>query len=93
MVSVPTGAVVGCRWVFFTLKYRPDGSMDRYKAKLVAKNFIQTYDTDYFETLSLVAKMNSVRILFSLLLICLGYYSSWMLRMLSYMGIFRRKHI
>ena len=37
LVSAPTDIViVGCRWVF-TLKYRLDGSVDRYKAILVAK--------------------------------------------------------
>ena len=57
--------VVGCRWVF-TLKYRPDGSVDRYKARLVAKSYTQTYDIDYFEMFSLVARMNSIRILLSI---------------------------
>jgi len=32
--------VVGCRWVF-TLKYQPDGSVDRYKARLIAKSYSQ----------------------------------------------------
>jgi len=42
LVSAPTDAVVvGCRWVY-TLKNRPDGSVDRYNARLVAKGYIQT---------------------------------------------------
>jgi len=44
LVSAPTNiVVVCCRWVF-TLKYRPDGSVDRYKVRLVAKGYTQTYD-------------------------------------------------
>jgi len=38
--------------------------MDRYKTKLVAKGYTQTYDNDYFETFSPVARMNSIKILF-----------------------------
>jgi len=66
LISTPTDVViVCCRWVF-ALKYRPDGSVDRYKARLVAKSYTQTYDIDYFETFSPVARMNSIRILFSI---------------------------
>jgi len=57
--------VVGCRWVY-TLKYHPDGSVDRYKARLVAKCYTQTYGMDYFETFFTVARLNFIRILFSI---------------------------
>ena len=50
LVLAPTDVVIiGCHWVF-TLKYCPDGSMDRYKARLVAKWYTQIYVIDYFET-------------------------------------------
>ena len=64
LVSAPTNVVVGCRWVY-TLKYHPDGSVDRSKARLMAKDYTQTYRVDYFEMFSLVARMNSIRIIFS----------------------------
>jgi len=57
--------IVGCRWVF-TLKYRPNESVDRYKAKLVAKGYTQAYGINYFETFSPIVKMNSITILFSI---------------------------
>ena len=64
-VSVPTDAVVvGCRWVY-TLKYCSDGSVDRYTARFVAKGYTQTYGINYFETFSLDARMNFIRIIFS----------------------------
>lgn len=52
-------------WVF-TVKYKPDGTIDRYKTHLVAYGFTQTYAIDYFETFSPFARVNSIWILFSL---------------------------
>lgn len=46
---------VGCRWVF-TVKRRSDGIIERYKARLVTKGYIQTYGVDYSETFSPVLR-------------------------------------
>ncbi|BBG95254.1 HXXXD-type acyl-transferase family protein [Prunus dulcis] len=43
-----------------------DGSIDRYKARLVVKSDTQTYGVDYTETFALVAKLNTVCVLLSL---------------------------
>ena len=56
---------VGCRWVY-TVKYQSNGKLDRYKARLVAKWYTQTYGIDYEETFAQVGKMNTVRIILSL---------------------------
>ena len=56
---------LGFKWVY-ALKYKADGSLERYRAMLVAKGFTQTFVIDYQGTFALVAKMNTIRILFSL---------------------------
>lgn len=64
--NLPHGKkIVGCKWVY-TLKYNSDGSLERYKARLVAKRYTQTYGVDYQENFAPVAKMDTARILFSL---------------------------
>ena len=65
LVTLPFGkSPIGCRWIY-TVKIGSDRSVDRLKARLVAKRYTQIYDPDY-DTFSLVAKMASIRLLFSM---------------------------
>ena len=56
---------MGCKWVF-NVKHKANGSLECYKARLVAKEYTQTYGLDYLEAFASVAKLNTVRILLSL---------------------------
>ena len=40
--------------------------MDRLKARLIVKGYTQIYGSEYYDTFSLVAKMASIRLLFSM---------------------------
>ena len=57
--------IVDNRWVF-RVKYKPDGSINRFKARLIAKGFQQTQGLDYFETFSPIIKQPTVRVVITL---------------------------
>lgn len=57
--------VVGSKWVFRT-KFKEDGSLDRYKVCLVAKEYMQVEGLDYEETFSPVIKPTTIRLILSL---------------------------
>lgn len=48
------------------MKDNSNGSLERYKAQLVAKGFTQTHGIAYLETFALVGKQNIVRVLLSI---------------------------
>lgn len=66
LVPLPQGRkTVSCKWVLRT-KVKPDGSLDRYKGRLVARGFSQTHGVDYHETYSPVVRYESIRTILSL---------------------------
>jgi len=57
-------SIVECRWLN-TLETRPDGNIDHYKSRLVVKRYTK-FGQDNIDTFSLVAKMTSIRLPFSI---------------------------
>ena len=63
LVEAPKGVKpIGCKWIY-KRKRRPNGKVETFKSRLVAKGYTQKEGTDYEETFSLVAMLKSIRIL------------------------------
>ena len=65
---------IGNKWVY-KVKENPDGTINRYKARLVMKGFLQTPGLDFNETFSPVVKAATIRIILTL-----AVNNDWMLR-------------
>jgi hypothetical protein len=52
-------------WMF-KKKLRPDGTIDKYKARLVANGYTQKEGEDFFNTYSPVARLTTIHVLVSL---------------------------
>jgi transposase InsO family protein len=66
LVKLPEGRTpVGSRWVFH-IKRTADGSIERYKARMVAQGFSQRPGWDYVESFAPTIRLSVVRALFAL---------------------------
>ncbi|KAG8499226.1 hypothetical protein CXB51_005742 [Gossypium anomalum] len=57
--------VIGVKWVF-RVKYNVDGSLNKHKAILVVKGYSQQYGIDFIETFAPVARLDAIKLLFTL---------------------------
>ncbi|GJU35647.1 calcineurin B-like protein 4 [Tanacetum coccineum] len=53
------------KWIF-KKKRKADGTVDKYKARLVIKGFRQREGLDYFDTYSLVTRITSIRMILAI---------------------------
>ena len=66
LVELPKGKrPIGCKWVFKT-KWDSKCNIERYKTRLIVKEFTQTEGIDYNETFSPVFMKDSFRIIMTL---------------------------
>jgi Reverse transcriptase (RNA-dependent DNA polymerase) len=64
---------IGVKWVY-KIKRGADGSINHYKARLVAKDYKQKHDIDYDKVFAPVARLDTIRMIISL-----TAYHSWKL--------------
>ena len=61
----PASKPIRSKWIF-KRKLKPDGSVDKYKVRLVAKRYRQKKGLDYFDIYSPVTKITAIRMLIAI---------------------------
>jgi len=71
--------LIGCKWIFKT-KRDSKGDVERYKARLIGKDFTQREGIGFTETFSLVSSKDPFKTIYLLLHILTLTYIRWMLK-------------
>ena len=66
MINFPRGkSAIDCKWVY-KIKTKSNGTIEQYKARLVAKRYAQEYEIDYEETFTPVTHITFIRSLLAI---------------------------
>ncbi|GJV38490.1 zinc finger, CCHC-type containing protein [Tanacetum coccineum] len=66
LADLPPGCrPLGCKWIF-KRKMKVDGTVEKFKARLVIQGFNQRSGIDYFDTYAPVARISTIRLLIAL---------------------------
>jgi hypothetical protein len=85
---LPSGTnLVSTKWVFL-VKIKSDGTLDRFKARLVARGFSQIYGIDYFETFAPTVRMDTLRVF-----LAIAAMKNWDLTHMDVKNAFTESHL
>lgn len=63
LVELPVGSkAIGLKWIF-KIKRNADGTISKYKARLVVKGYVQRHGVDFDEVFAPVARMETIRLI------------------------------
>jgi Reverse transcriptase (RNA-dependent DNA polymerase) len=74
--------VIGSKWVF-KVKRHSDGSIERHKARLIARGFLQQEGVDFNDTFSPVVRLTIIQVILSLVV-----SQQWPIRQLDVHNVF-----
>lgn len=84
VLPTPSMSILSNKWVY-KIKRRSDGTVECYKARLVANCFHQLYGQDYTKTFSPVVKHTNIRTV-----LALAMHQKWTVRQLDVQNAFLR---
>jgi hypothetical protein len=88
LVALPNDKkAIRCKWVY-KIKHNADGSVSKYKTRLITKGYAQIYGIDYEETYNPIAKMATIRTI-----IIMVVAKGWSLHQIDVKNVFLHKDL
>ena len=74
--------IIRSKWVFY-IKQNTDGSLEKYKAQLIARGFTQIYRVDYLNTYSPIAQFSSIHSI-----LAMAVHNDWEIESFAFNGAY-----